>query len=57
MAARHKGIKVQEPSRYSHHFGVNVGGVVRLIFIAGMVLPVGVSCWYAMEKGCNRSLA
>lgn len=57
MAARHKGIKVQEPSRYSHHFGVSVGGVVRLIFIAGMVLPVGVSCWYAMEKGCNRSLA
>lgn len=38
-----KGITTKKRARYNNYFGISAGGVVRLIFTAGMVLPVGVS--------------
>lgn len=38
-----KGMTTKKRARYNNHFGISAGGVVRLIFTAGMVLPVGLS--------------
>lgn len=51
-----EGDQIQATFEIQQSFTVSAGGVVRLIFIAGIVLPVGVNLWSKMDKGWRKHL-